>query len=220
MPSFAELVKTKREEKGLSLNALAKECGINASYILRLEQGTNKQPSFSNTMRLSRALDIKQSDLVEAFGVQELNRDETKTLKIDENITNKKSKSNINKMMKIIENMDGNSNFAIESITNLLKEVNKFTNKRRKHIFIAISEYLSYIVELEYSDIIISKFLRDNFKELGCREVIYVEGQHIGESKYNLKEMVNLFLEEQFIDESEAHNILKYYEKKVIENEY
>lgn len=217
MLSFAELVKMKREQKGFSLNALANECGLNASYILRLEQGTNKQPSFTNAMRLSKALDITQDDLIQAFEVQELNRSDNEKFKNEEKITDKKSKDYVNEIMTMIEDMSDESNFTIESITNLLKEVNKFVNKKRKHIFIAIREYDTHIVELEYFDNKINNFLRDNFKECGCREVIYMEGQLGGGLKYDFNEIVNLFLESECISEKEANAILKYYKKKVIE---
>ncbi|MBU3129076.1 helix-turn-helix domain-containing protein [Clostridium tagluense] len=214
MSSFAELVKMKREQKGLSLNALAKECGIDASYISRLEQGANKQPSFTNAMKLAKALNIMQDDLSQAFDVQELNRSDIENFRNEEKIANK------NEIIEIIENMADKSNFSIKSITNLLKEVNKFVNKKRKHIVIAINQHLTYIVELDYFDNKINSFLRGNFQQSDCREVIYMEGQLVGVNKYDFNEIVNLFLDEQSIDEDEANKILVYYERKVIENEH
>ena len=57
--SFSKVVKSRRLEKQLKLIEVAKEAGIAASYLYRLEEGGIKYPSVQVISRLAHALNIE-----------------------------------------------------------------------------------------------------------------------------------------------------------------
>jgi transcriptional regulator with XRE-family HTH domain len=66
---FGDRVRARRQELGLSQEALALDARINRTYIASLEAG-RRNPSLDLIVRLARGLDIDAADLVE--GLQEL----------------------------------------------------------------------------------------------------------------------------------------------------
>ena len=63
---FGARVKGRREELGLSQEALALRAGINRTYIASLESG-RRNPSLDLICRLARGLDIDAAELVEGL---------------------------------------------------------------------------------------------------------------------------------------------------------
>ncbi|EOU1462720.1 helix-turn-helix transcriptional regulator [Clostridium perfringens] len=45
MKNIAQLLKNERENRGLTLNYVAKEVGMSVSYLYRIEEGERKEPS-------------------------------------------------------------------------------------------------------------------------------------------------------------------------------
>jgi transcriptional regulator with XRE-family HTH domain len=66
---FGDRVRARRQELGLSQEALALDAHINRTYIASLEAG-RRNPSLDLIVRLARGLDVDAADLVE--GLQEL----------------------------------------------------------------------------------------------------------------------------------------------------
>lgn len=61
---FGKLLKKYREDKGMSIQGLAKKSGVNASYIYRLEIGQRRRPGTFILEDISKALDIHPSKLI------------------------------------------------------------------------------------------------------------------------------------------------------------
>lgn len=58
MATLSEKLKTKRTEKGKSLDALAKEAGLSKSYLWELENRDSPRPSLDKLQAIAAALDI------------------------------------------------------------------------------------------------------------------------------------------------------------------
>ena len=58
MATLSEKLKTKRTEKGKSLDALAKEAGLSKSYLWELENRDSPRPSLDKLQSIATALDI------------------------------------------------------------------------------------------------------------------------------------------------------------------
>ncbi|BDG27217.1 MULTISPECIES: helix-turn-helix domain-containing protein [Thermus] len=61
-----QLLRTLREERGLSQGALAKKIGVTQGYIHQLERGI-RRPSIRVLLRLAQALDVPPETLLRAF---------------------------------------------------------------------------------------------------------------------------------------------------------
>lgn len=55
---LGELIKSKRETAGLSLQELADVCGVSKAHVWDLEQGNTENPSLMLTLKLSVALGV------------------------------------------------------------------------------------------------------------------------------------------------------------------
>jgi transcriptional regulator with XRE-family HTH domain len=58
------VIKTLREEKGLSQKALANRIGVSDAYITMLETGKRKNPSLDILKRLAKALGVPVTELL------------------------------------------------------------------------------------------------------------------------------------------------------------
>lgn len=67
MNGFSNLIKTKRLEKGLTLSELEQLSGVSSSYINRIENGYNKQPSYEIVINIAIALDISDEEVKNAY---------------------------------------------------------------------------------------------------------------------------------------------------------
>lgn len=59
-----------RLEAGLSIRQLAKAAGINHSYLVKLENDQNDNPSAAHLQRLADVLEMDASDLLSFIGVE------------------------------------------------------------------------------------------------------------------------------------------------------
>jgi HTH-type transcriptional regulator, competence development regulator len=58
------VIKTLREEKGLSQKALATRIGVSDAYITMLETGKRKNPSLDILKKLAKALGVPVTELL------------------------------------------------------------------------------------------------------------------------------------------------------------
>lgn len=212
MLSFGDLIKRKREHKQLSINALSKNAGVDPSYIMRLEKGTNKQPSFVIAMKLAKELDISLKEISDAFGVEALSNINIEGFCDEDSLENIAIKDNIKQIFNVINNMKNESNTSIEDIISLLTIVDKITRKSR-HAYIAISDSESYNIQLDYNDFKIDKFIRHNLNEMRYTEVIHVEGEILEGSVYTFEEFLDYILNNEIIEQDERDIIIDYYNK-------
>ncbi|MED3824345.1 helix-turn-helix transcriptional regulator [Priestia flexa] len=77
--TFGKYLKTKREEKNLSMNKLGELAGITAMYISQLESGKRDKPSIEVLKKLSKSLDVPYKELMNVAGYMDV--DITLTLK-------------------------------------------------------------------------------------------------------------------------------------------
>jgi transcriptional regulator with XRE-family HTH domain len=61
---LSRVIKTLREEKGLSQKALAKRVGVTDAYITMLETGKRKNPSLDILKKLAKALGVPVTELL------------------------------------------------------------------------------------------------------------------------------------------------------------
>lgn len=64
--AFGHALRAFRERTGLSQEGLGDEAGLHRTYIGGIERG-EQNPSFTNLLRISKALDAKLSDIVRAY---------------------------------------------------------------------------------------------------------------------------------------------------------
>ena len=69
---LGELIKKRRNELGMSRNALAVAAGISHTEINRIETGDRKQPSVKVLNSLASALSISQEDLMKVIATSDL----------------------------------------------------------------------------------------------------------------------------------------------------
>lgn len=60
---LGELIKSRRDASGLSLQELADACGVTKSHIWELEQGSTSNPSLRLTIKLSMVLGVSVGSL-------------------------------------------------------------------------------------------------------------------------------------------------------------
>ena len=58
------MIKTLRQEKGLSQKALAEQIGVTDAYITMLESGKRKNPSLEVLKKLAKALGVPVTELL------------------------------------------------------------------------------------------------------------------------------------------------------------
>jgi transcriptional regulator with XRE-family HTH domain len=68
MGKLIELIKTTREERGLSLRSLADIAGLHHSFLSKLELGAYDSVSAESLMALAEALDLPPADLFSLAG--------------------------------------------------------------------------------------------------------------------------------------------------------
>jgi transcriptional regulator with XRE-family HTH domain len=65
---LGEMIKEKREAKGLSLKSLGKACGISDSEMMKIENGDRKTPNWKTLCRIAEQLEIHPVELLYAAG--------------------------------------------------------------------------------------------------------------------------------------------------------
>ena len=63
---LAKAIRERRDELGLSQEALAENCGVDRTYISMLERGT-RNPSFLNMLKIASGLQTSVSALTRAY---------------------------------------------------------------------------------------------------------------------------------------------------------
>lgn len=58
MLELSEFIKTKRESAGLSFKKLSTASGVSDTEIMKIENGTRKNPSWNNLCRIAKALNF------------------------------------------------------------------------------------------------------------------------------------------------------------------
>ena len=58
------MIKTLRQEKGLSQKALAEQVGVTDAYITMLESGKRKNPSLDILKKIAKALGVPVAELL------------------------------------------------------------------------------------------------------------------------------------------------------------
>jgi transcriptional regulator with XRE-family HTH domain len=62
--SFGKFLKKAREQKKISMNSLAKKCGLSGAYISNLEAGIRTMPSVNVIMKFSEVLNVTFEELM------------------------------------------------------------------------------------------------------------------------------------------------------------
>lgn len=62
--AFGRAVRQLREHRGLTQERLARECGLDRTYVGGIERG-ERNPSFTNIVRLAAALGVRPSELLQ-----------------------------------------------------------------------------------------------------------------------------------------------------------
>lgn len=68
MPAVGEMIKIRRDEKGLSQKRLGAVCGVSDSEIHKIESGVRKSPSWNTLCLIARALDTHPFEYLLAAG--------------------------------------------------------------------------------------------------------------------------------------------------------
>ena len=66
------VVKSLRQERHLSQEALARAAGVSSGYLSKLERGLYKEPSYDVLSRIAGALSVPTPDLYSAAGLEHL----------------------------------------------------------------------------------------------------------------------------------------------------
>ena len=120
--SLGEILKQKREEKGLSKNKLAQYIGVSQPEITRIENGTRVVPNLITLINLCEILNIDFVKLLKITGFID-----NKNLKMKGNKTMKKYKVTVKRIKEIdIELMAEDEENAMELVENTLDKVDVF----------------------------------------------------------------------------------------------
>lgn len=68
MPELGEFIKQKRESAGLSFKKLSSTTGLSDTEIMKIENGTRKNPNWNNLCRIAKALDFHPFELLLTAG--------------------------------------------------------------------------------------------------------------------------------------------------------
>lgn len=63
--SIASNVKKIRAEKGLSLEKVARLADLSLSTVVKIEDGTNQNPTINSLSKIAHALEVKVDDLLQ-----------------------------------------------------------------------------------------------------------------------------------------------------------
>ena len=61
---LAENIKKFRKQRGISQEELARKAGVTYSTLIKLESGSNKNPTVKTLQQIAQALDVTLDDLV------------------------------------------------------------------------------------------------------------------------------------------------------------
>lgn len=113
MSSFGLLLKNKRLEMELTLAQLEELTGVSSSYINRIENGINNQPSYENVINIADALGISDEEIRNCYKSR---------IKQPSNVTNDEV------MKQKLRTKEVNLEFSIASKEGYLKLYEKYNN--------------------------------------------------------------------------------------------
>lgn len=208
--TFGELVRFKREKKGLSLNGLANEAGLDVAYISKIEKNLTKQPSYLSVSKIAKVLEITNEELATVFNVEVIRNESYKINDTDIEVKSLLSTMNdtiIQKTELLTE--DGIS--TIIAILENLKAVTK-TNKTRKRYIIMLGtlQTIEIVVCSHVYDSKIKEFLESVYAK---NVAIAVEGSLINLSEEVLTDIfdvIELARENKEFDEEDIIEFEKY----------
>jgi transcriptional regulator with XRE-family HTH domain len=61
---LAENIKTFRKQRGISQEELARKAGVTYSTLIKLESGSNKNPTVKTLQQIAQTLDVTLDDLM------------------------------------------------------------------------------------------------------------------------------------------------------------
>jgi transcriptional regulator with XRE-family HTH domain len=61
---LAENIKTFRKQRGISQEELARKAGVTYSTLIKLESGSNKNPTVKTLQQIAQALEVTLDDLM------------------------------------------------------------------------------------------------------------------------------------------------------------
>jgi len=79
MKTFGDIIREKRETKGLSGRAVAKKAGISSAYFTQLETNKFSNPSIKTIKKISDALNIAVIEMLTLAGYCEKEKFKNKT---------------------------------------------------------------------------------------------------------------------------------------------
>ena len=116
---LGELIKKRRNELGMSRNALAVAAGISHTEINRIETGDRKQPSVIVLNSLASALSISQEDLMKAAGYMPSDNISA----VERAFPGLKTEKQRQTVETIVDGLSRNSDLADEDLDNLCKQL-------------------------------------------------------------------------------------------------
>lgn len=211
--TFGDLVRCKRKEKEMSLNAVAREAQLDVAYISKIEKNVTKQPSYLSVSKISSVLNIKTEELSQVFGVDEIKSSNYKIEDCD--IERKMILSEINNT--VIQNADLLNEESIETAIQVLKELKRISliNKKRARYLIFIIETGGgeIIIESNKYDYNVKSFIEDVYRE----EIIAViEAKSVEFTNFpitSIEETISFAKENESIDEDEIIKFETYIKK-------
>ncbi len=75
LTSFSKWLKTRREELGLSVRALAKYAGVSSGYISQVENGKRSVPTPKILQKLTKPLNVTIGEIYRAAGILDEQKD-------------------------------------------------------------------------------------------------------------------------------------------------
>lgn len=180
---FGELIKYKRIQKELSINALAKKLDISPSYLMRLEKGENKNPSIAIVIAICDELQINYNEMLKCFSNDEY--------KYDNNISNNGLNLRINN---IINKINEKRACNLKDIINILEEVDNLVDIK-PNIYIIAADEITHVVNIKLYEEDKIPMLREGFEKLGYKNIYKVEGKIDVEIIYSVEEIIEFFKE-------------------------
>ncbi|MGV8983833.1 helix-turn-helix domain-containing protein [Clostridium sp.] len=211
--TFGDLVSSKRKQKEMSLNSVAKEAELDVAYISKIEKNVTKQPSYLSVSKISSVLNITTEELSQVFDVAEIKSSSYKIQ--DSNIERKMVLTEINNT--IIQNSDFLSEETIETtiqVLNELKRISLDNKKRAKYIiFIIQNGGEEIIIESNKYDYNVKEFIEDVYREKIVAVVEIKSIEFTNSPIISIEECINFAKEIGYIDKEEIIKFQAYIKK-------
>lgn len=180
---FGELIKNKRIQKELSINALARKLDISPSYLMRLEREENKNPSIQIAIKICDVLEISYNEMLKCFSEDED--------RYNDNIINNGNNVKINN---IINKINKKNTYNLRDIINILQEVDNLIDIKTKEYIIACGD-ITYVVDITGRGFEVFNSVKEGFEELGYRNIYRSQGNIDAEIIYSVEEIIEAFEE-------------------------